>query len=544
MQPDEYDLAEAFRSIENELIASMIRNLDRHRAEETKEGYNWSMWQVKQLKALEKYKRDNQKKYQKQFRNLNTQIEDLIREARRKGGMDQEIQILEAIKKGWEAPPRQKMTGEFFRLNNRKLEALIEATVKDMKKAETAILRKANDDYRKAIFDAQVYANSGAGTYEKAVDMATKDMLSRGLNCVEYSNGARHTLPDYADMAIRTANKRAYLQGEGEKRQEWDIHTVIMAKRGNPCPKCLPFVGKVLIDDVWSNGSGSGNKGTDPETGKKYPLMSYAISKGLYHPRCKDSHTTYFPGISSADDTWTQKELEDIGLKNQQEAQQQYAERQKEKYERLSEYSLDAENKLKYTEREKEWNQIVRECGHRGRNKSTVMNRKEITSNRYRKKVDALPKDKSMCRIIASEMINIIKQRSGTEYESLVFINIETKEVKRSLEMNLRQTVAPTNKMEKMLKSSKEYSIIAIHNHPGSSVPSWSDIMVASIRKYRYGLIAAHDGTIFKYKITGEINRIFYDAAVAKLDKTGYTESSLKEFCIEVRDAGVEMEML
>ncbi len=544
MQPDEYDLAEAFRSIENELIASMIRNLDRHRAEETKEGYNWSMWQVKQLKALEKYKRDNQKKYQKQFRNLNTQIEDLIREARRKGGMDQEIQILEAIKKGWEAPPRQKMTGEFFRLNNRKLEALIEATVKDMKKAETAILRKANDDYRKAIFDAQVYANSGAGTYEKAVDMATKDMLSRGLNCVEYSNGARHTLPDYADMAIRTANKRAYLQGEGEKRQEWDIHTVIMAKRGNPCPKCLPFVGKVLIDDVWSNGSGSGNKGTDPETGKKYPLMSYAISKGLYHPRCKDSHTTYFPGISSADDTWTQKELEDIGLKNQQEAQQQYAERQKEKYERLSEYSLDAENKLKYTEREKEWNQIVRECGHRGRNKSTVMNRKEITSNRYRKKVDALPEDKSMCRIIASEMINIIKQRSGTEYESLVFINIETKEVKRSLEMNLRQTVAPTNKMEKMLKSSKEYSIIAIHNHPGSSVPSWSDIMVASIRKYRYGLIAAHDGTIFKYKITGEINRIFYDAAVAKLDKTGYTESSLKEFCIEVRDAGVEMEML
>ena len=299
-----------------------------------------------------------------------------------------------------------------------------------------------------------------------------------------------------------------------------------------------------MIDDVWSNGSGSGNKGTDPETGKKYPLMSYAISKGLYHPRCKDSHTTYFPGISSADDTWTQKELEDIGLKNQQEAQQQYAERQKEKYERLSEYSLDAENKLKYTEREKEWNQIVRECGHRGRNKSTVMNRKEITSNRYRKKVDALPEDKSMCRIIASEMINIIKQRSGTEYESLVFINIETKEVKRSLEMNLRQTVAPTNKMEKMLKSSKEYSIIAIHNHPGSSVPSWSDIMVASIRKYRYGLIAAHDGTIFKYKITGEINRIFYDAAVAKLDKTGYTESSLKEFCIEVRDAGVEMEML
>ena len=70
------------------------------------------------------------------------------------------------------------------------------------------MLRKANDDYRKAIYNAQIYANTGAGTYEKAVDMATKDMLSRGLNCVMYANGARHTLSDYADMAIRTASKR------------------------------------------------------------------------------------------------------------------------------------------------------------------------------------------------------------------------------------------------------------------------------------------------------------------------------------------------
>ena len=53
------------------------------------------------------------------------------------------------------------------------------------------------------------------------------------LNCVEYKNGARYRLDDYAEMAIRTASKRAYLSGEGVMRQ-----------------KCLPFVGKVMIDDV------------------------------------------------------------------------------------------------------------------------------------------------------------------------------------------------------------------------------------------------------------------------------------------------------
>lgn len=352
---NEYDITTAFKVIENELIASMIRNMDRHRAEETKEGYEWSMWQTEQLKALEKYKWDNQKKYRKQFQKINGEIDLLIRKARETGNMQQEIKILEAIKKGFPAKKISKgMAGEFFRLNDRKLEALIEATTHDMEKAETAILRKAEDDYRQAIYNAQVYANTGAGTYEKAVDMATKDMLSRGINCVQYINGARHTLADYADMAIRTASKRAYLQGEGEKRQEWGIATVIVNKRGNPCPKCLPFCGKVLIDDVWSGGS---EDGVDPESGKKYPLMSYAIKCGLYHPRCKDSHTTYFPGISTADDTWTKEELEAIGQEYEAEQKQQYAKRQEEKYERLAEYSLDAGNQKKYAEKQAQWKQ-------------------------------------------------------------------------------------------------------------------------------------------------------------------------------------------
>lgn len=381
----EYDITAAFKAIEDELIASMIRNMDRHRAEETKEGYEWSMWQTEQLKALEKYKRNNQKKYRKQFQKINGEIDLLIRKARETGNMQQEIKILEAIKKGFPDKKISKgMAGEFFRLNDHKLEALIEATIHDMEKAETAILRKAEDDYRQAIYNAQVYANTGAGTYEKAVDMATKDMLFRGLNCVQYINGARHTLADYADMAIRTASKRAYLQGEGEKRQEWGIATVIVNKRGNPCPKCLPFCGKVLIDDVWSGGP---EDGVDLETGKKYPLMSYAISCGLYHPRCKDSHTTYFPGISTADDTWTREELEAIGQEYEAEQKQQYAKRQEEKYERLAEYSLDAENQRRYGIKAKEWKRAHFKTG--GMNSHEYAQSKRPLAN-FR----ALPKEK------------------------------------------------------------------------------------------------------------------------------------------------------
>lgn len=351
MEP--YDIEEAFAAIEEELIASMMRNMKRHKVEETAEEMRWEMWQAKQLQALEKYKKQNQKKFQGKFADINGSVDEIINKARKQGGLDQEISIMNAIKKGWKPPSKLKKsmrtTGEFFKLNDRKLNALIGSTQKDFSKAEHAMLRMADDQYRKIIFNAQVYANTGAGTYEKAVDMATKDFLGSGINCIEYKNGSRHKISDYAFMAIQTASKRAYLTGEGEKRREWGISTVIVNKRGNPCPKCLPFVGKVLVDDVWSGGN--------PADGK-YPLMSTAIAAGLYHPRCKDSHTTYFPGISSADDTWTKQELEAIEKANKQESKQQYAERQTEKFKRLSKFSLDKVNRWKYGAREDEWKKM------------------------------------------------------------------------------------------------------------------------------------------------------------------------------------------
>lgn len=346
---DEYDVEKAFRAIEDELISSMIRNLDGHRAEETDEGYNWTQWQVDQINSLEKYKRENQDRFTSDFSNIHASIGAMIREARAAGETDQEQKILRAIKNGFKTAkrPEKGIESAFFRLNTRKLDALIKATTDDFTKAEHAMLRMANDKYRKIIFNAQVYANTGAATYEKAVDMATSDFISSGINCIEYKNGARHTLKEYSKMAIQTANKRAYLTGEGEKRQEYGISTVIMNKRGNACPKCLPFVGKILIDDVWSGGKASDGP---------YPLMSTAIEAGLYHPRCKDSHTTYFPELDDEpEETYTSKELKQVEEDYKTDQEQQYAQRQAEKYDRLQRYSLDSGNKKIYGSRAENW---------------------------------------------------------------------------------------------------------------------------------------------------------------------------------------------
>lgn len=270
-----YDITKAFERIERELISSMVRNMKKHRVEEIDKDIQWTQWQVLQLQGLDEYKRKYSKKYKKQFRTINAQLEAALIAAKEQGDMDAEIAILNALRKGWRAPNGgPKMDAQFFRLNERKMDALVRSVTHDMEKAEHAVLRFAEDQYRRIIFDAQVYANSGAGTYEKAVDMATDDFLSKGINCIQYANGARVGIAAYVDMAIRTASKRAYLMGEGAKRAEWGVHTVIMNKRTNACPKCMPFEGKVLIDDVWSGGSADEGP---------YPLMSSAIAAGLYH---------------------------------------------------------------------------------------------------------------------------------------------------------------------------------------------------------------------------------------------------------------------
>ncbi|MBD9011808.1 MAG: minor capsid protein [Ruminococcus bromii] len=343
----DYNIREAFEKIEDELIDSMMRNFSRHRAEETKEGYNWTQWQAEQLKSLEEYRKHNAKKFGKRFKTINSKVEEMIRTAKADGNASQEAEILEAVKDGFKAPkkPSAHSTAEFFKVNDRKLDALIKSTTDDLKRAETAVLRMSNDKYRKAIFNAQVAVNTGAVTYEKAVDMACKDMINAGLNCVEYKNGARHTLSDYADMAVKTANKRAYLRGEGEKRAEWGVSLVVVNSRQGGCSDCAKYIGKVFIDDVYSNGKKSDGN---------YPLLSTAIKNGLFHPRCKDSTSTYYEEITTLEPVSPEEEAE-MDRRERLEEKQQYAQRQAERFDRRAEYSLDKDNKRIAQTRADEW---------------------------------------------------------------------------------------------------------------------------------------------------------------------------------------------
>lgn len=339
-QKEEYDIIEAFKAIENRLLDGLMRNIINvgHK--------DYANWRLEELKRLEEYRINNLQSFPDEFSELNKRIEDLIWKQYEYGMNSEERRILNALKAGYIYGSHTD-TAYIASLNKAKIEALIKATKDDFEKAEVAILKKVDDEYRKIIFNAEVGLNTGSLSYTEAVDMATKDFLAAGIQCIQYKNGSMHSISDYADMAVKTANKKAYLSGEGEKRQEYGLHLVLVGQRGgSPCKCCVPYVGKILIDDVYSGGS---RKDGD------YTLLSEAMANGLYHPRCKDIHTTYFPGITKKPKPLTKDEIDGIDKKDKEKRRENYEARQAEKYKRISKYSINSENKREAKARYEEW---------------------------------------------------------------------------------------------------------------------------------------------------------------------------------------------
>ena len=419
---NEYDIKKVMEEIELQLITSMKRTLWSHKEDEKAKGFDWPQWQALKLKQFEDYKKANKEIFNNNTKGLNRYLYKHIKEQFKEGAGRTNKQ---AIQSGIIRKEDSQLGGSFFGLNHRKLDALIKSTKNDMKDVKYATLRMANDQYRQIIYKAQVFANTGTGTVKQAIDMASKDFLARGFNCIEYSNGSRHNIADYCDMAIRTANKRANLMGEGEMRKKLGNPLVYISKHGGACDQCTPWEGRVYIDDVWSGGKA--------EDGQ-YPLLSTAIEGGLFHPRCQHGASTYYEGINDEPEEVTQAKHNH----NKEDKYTQYLQQRQKQYERLAIGSLLPENVLKYQNKAKELQNQIESSKIEDNSKytaETLINKLDIDINEYKpfgkydpfenniqekvskllgynKKINKLSKEK-YDKINSNEIIRVVSGRRG-----------------------------------------------------------------------------------------------------------------------------------
>ena len=209
-----YDIAEALRKMEEELIQSMKRNLQRHLKEEDAEGFDWAQWQAEKLNSIARYRAQNRHIIGGYISTIPQQIEDMIRQSYETGKQQEEIRILKAIRQGYlaAAGTAGEIGTDFFTVNERKLNALVKATQGEMHKAVSSILRYQDDIYRQTIFRSAAQFNMGGKSLGQAVDAAVQDFLAQGIRNIRYKDGRYVNIASYAEMALRTANLRANIQ--------------------------------------------------------------------------------------------------------------------------------------------------------------------------------------------------------------------------------------------------------------------------------------------------------------------------------------------
>lgn len=360
-----YDIRRIFEQMELDLISSMHKAFYFHQNEQIKEGFEWEQWQLTKLRAMEKYRKRNKSivgKYNKPIQeaidrelkgnftkgeNVVTRFIDKLKQFFKRKRKDYQTigfpqDIYTSTLKGYIAkelgsPGLTPKEVNFFGVNDKKLEALIQTVNNDLNKAQYSVLRKMDDIYRQTIFKSHMYLQNGAKTLNKAIDMATKDFLDKGINSIEYKDGKRVNISSYAEMCLRTASHRATLLGEGKKRDEYGIYLVVVSAHGNTCPMCEPWQGKILIDDVFSHPS----KEYIEESKGKYKLLSEAVEAGLLHPNCRHTLTTYFPGITNLPKVPDGEEA--IKVYEAEQKQRTY-ERDIRKWKRIEAGSVDAKN--------------------------------------------------------------------------------------------------------------------------------------------------------------------------------------------------------
>lgn len=101
----------------------------------------------------------------------------------------------------------------------------------------------------------------------------------------------------------------------------------------------------------------------------------------------------------------------------------------------------------------------------------------------------------------------MLAHRRGTTGEDLYAYDLTTGRRLDSVVSSKEEFgVKPSARMSKRIAAaiSKGHEVATMHNHPGSSIPSAADLLSIKATGCKFGVIVAHDGSIYVYEIVGE----------------------------------------
>lgn len=208
------------------------------------------------------------------------------------------------------------------------------------------ILRNTMDIYREVISETTTGTLIGVETRQQVAQQTLNNFAAKGVTGFTDKIGRKWELASYVEMAVRTANARAALQGHVDRSLELGQDLMLVSNHAATCPICAPWGGKVLSI-----------------TGKTlgYPTLDTAKAAGLFHPNCKHTLTVWFQDLEGNEEHRQEYYQEPDIEKYNAIQKQRYNERKIREWKRMEAVALTPEAKQKAHNKILQWQSIQRQ---------------------------------------------------------------------------------------------------------------------------------------------------------------------------------------
>lgn len=195
-----------------------------------------------------------------------------------KTGLDSLLQDIQGVEK--------RSYNLFSKLNTGQIELIADNLTRDLNKAVNAIGRRYDDLIRRITLEAVAQKLSQGRTIRQMQKQLAEE-LQKNVNYVEYANGKRHSIKDYANMAARSTTAEAQNKAKIVQGADWGYDLVRMTKHSPTCEVCAMYQ-----DRVYATTKEAANGKYKDKNGKplRFPYLydtAFADGYDTVHPNCR-----------------------------------------------------------------------------------------------------------------------------------------------------------------------------------------------------------------------------------------------------------------
>lgn len=122
-----------------------------------------------------------------------------------------------------------------------------------------------------------------------------------------------------------------------------------------------------------------------------------------------------------------------------------------------------------------------------------------IKSEEYRRKFDSLSDNPALNSAVCARCRAMLTHQNGKFTEDLAVLQVSDGVLVGSTSSKTEYEAEYSEKLKAEIAKYKPFELMSIHNHGTNLPPSGSDFGSAGYRKYAFGVVACHNGKVFKY---------------------------------------------